>query len=216
MLFSEGWRLRIPTHTDMPLRFLCHDSYLFLGRERKQQIIINVAVRQGYVLSLPLANFYINDITTWQHKLRNIPYLTSFSSNYKLLYFHFSNCFLFTFRHVHLYVYLLKSHYLVKFIFLFHVLLYFFRCFRFLLLTLFMSISWDHVSELQPPAGILFILMCEYSEPRWNEVDRGKPVPVQLCPPQIPHGIKRASPARAPVPTAWAFRYLPCWSSMTH
>jgi hypothetical protein len=35
-------------------------------------------------------------------------------------------------------------------------------------------------------------------EHRWNEIDRGKPkylgekpVPVPLCPPQIPHGLTR-------------------------
>jgi hypothetical protein len=28
-------------------------------------------------------------------------------------------------------------------------------------------------------------------EHQWNETDRGKPVPVPLCPPQIPHGLTR-------------------------
>jgi hypothetical protein len=28
-------------------------------------------------------------------------------------------------------------------------------------------------------------------EHRWNEIDRGKPVLVPLCPPQIPHGLTR-------------------------
>jgi hypothetical protein len=39
---------------------------------------------------------------------------------------------------------------------------------------------------------VLFLIM----ENRWNEIDRGKrknsgkkPVPVPLCPPQIPHGL---------------------------
>jgi hypothetical protein len=41
---------------------------------------------------------------------------------------------------------------------------------------------------------IMFLVM----EHRWNEIDRGKrkysgkkPVPVPLCPPQIPHGLTR-------------------------
>jgi hypothetical protein len=28
-------------------------------------------------------------------------------------------------------------------------------------------------------------------EHRWNDIDRGKPVPVPLCPQQIPHGLTR-------------------------
>ena len=28
-------------------------------------------------------------------------------------------------------------------------------------------------------------------EHRWNEIDRGKPVAVPLCPPQIPHRLTR-------------------------
>jgi hypothetical protein len=38
----------------------------------------------------------------------------------------------------------------------------------------------------------------EHDDPRWNYIDRvtevlgDKPVPVPLCPPQIPHGVTRA------------------------
>jgi hypothetical protein len=34
----------------------------------------------------------------------------------------------------------------------------------------------NYVSELQPPTGLLFILlmMSEYREPRWNNIDRRK------------------------------------------
>jgi hypothetical protein len=57
-----------------------------------------------------------------------------------------------------------------------------------------------------------FFLVMEH---RWNEIDRGKtevlgenPIPVPLCPPQIPHGPTldrtRASAARGRRLTAWA------------
>jgi hypothetical protein len=38
------------------------------------------------------------------------------------------------------------------------------------LLLLIMSMGWDHVSELRPPTGLLFIphMIHEYGEPRWN------------------------------------------------
>jgi hypothetical protein len=32
-------------------------------------------------------------------------------------------------------------------------------------------------------------MIYEYGEWWWNDIDRGKPVPVPLCPPQIPHGL---------------------------
>jgi hypothetical protein len=72
-------------------------------------------------------------------------------------------------------------------------------------------------------------LWCSFSfflvkEPRWNETDRGKPkysgekpVPVPLCPPQIPHGLTRdrtqASAVRGRRLTAWAMArpsVIPC------
>jgi hypothetical protein len=33
------------------------------------------------------------------------------------------------------------------------------------------------ISELQPPTGLLLIrqMIYEYGDPRWNDVDRGKP-----------------------------------------
>jgi hypothetical protein len=45
------------------------------------------------------------------------------------------------------------------------------------MLLLFMSIGRDYVSELRPPTGQLFIsqMIHEYVEPRWNDIDRGKP-----------------------------------------
>jgi hypothetical protein len=41
---------------------------------------------------------------------------------------------------------------------------------------LFMPKKWEYVSELRPPAGLLFTLQAkyEYGEPRWNDTDRGK------------------------------------------
>jgi hypothetical protein len=36
-------------------------------------------------------------------------------------------------------------------------------------------------------------------EHRWNEIERGKPVPVPLCPPQIPHGLTRDRTRASPV-----------------
>jgi hypothetical protein len=65
----------------------------------------------------------------------------------------------------------------------------------------FLFMGRDYVSELLPLTDILFILQMiyEYGERRWNDIDRGKPkiigekpVPVPLCPPQIPHGLTRA------------------------
>jgi hypothetical protein len=34
--------------------------------------------------------------------------------------------------------------------------------------------GWDDVSELRPPAGLLFIpnIIYEYGEPLWNDIDR--------------------------------------------
>jgi hypothetical protein len=61
-----------------------------------------------------------------------------------------------------------------------------------------MPMVWGYVSELQPPAGLLFIPLVtyEYGELWWDDIDRGeteqlvqKPVPVPLCSPQIPHGL---------------------------
>jgi hypothetical protein len=43
-------------------------------------------------------------------------------------------------------------------------------------ILLFKSMGWDCVSELQSPTGPLFIpqVVCEYGEPWWNYIDRGK------------------------------------------
>jgi hypothetical protein len=62
---------------------------------------------------------------------------------------------------------------------------------------------------------ISFFLFFRLMEHRWNEIDRGKPkylgekpVPMPLCPPQIPHGLTRyrtrASAVRTRRLTAWA------------
>jgi hypothetical protein len=54
-------------------------------------------------------------------------------------------------------------------------------------------------------------MIYEYEEPRWNDTDRDteelfweKPVPVPLCPPQIPRGLTRASAVRGRRITTWA------------
>jgi hypothetical protein len=45
------------------------------------------------------------------------------------------------------------------------------------MMIMIMSMGWDYVSELRLPAGLLFIhqMIHEYGEPRWNDIDRGKP-----------------------------------------
>jgi hypothetical protein len=42
---------------------------------------------------------------------------------------------------------------------------------------LFMSMGWDYIHELWPPAGLLFNpqMICEYGEPWWNGIDERKP-----------------------------------------
>jgi hypothetical protein len=65
-----------------------------------------------------------------------------------------------------------------------------------------------------------FFPLSQVMEHRWNETDRGKPkysgekpVPVPLCPPQIPHGLTwdrtRASAVRGRRLTAWAMARPP-------
>jgi hypothetical protein len=63
------------------------------------------------------------------------------------------------------------------------------------------STGRGYVSELRPPTGLLFIpqKIHEHGEQRWNDIERGRPknsgktpVPVSLCPPQIPHGLTQA------------------------
>jgi hypothetical protein len=57
---------------------------------------------------------------------------------------------------------------------------------------------------------MMIIIFCPFPimEHRWNEIDRRKPVPVPLCPRQIPHGLTRdrtrASAVRGRRLTAWA------------
>jgi hypothetical protein len=40
-----------------------------------------------------------------------------------------------------------------------------------------MSMGWDYVSELRPPANLLFIpqMIYEHGEPWWNDIGRGNP-----------------------------------------
>jgi hypothetical protein len=40
-----------------------------------------------------------------------------------------------------------------------------------------MTMRWVYVSELRPPAGLLFIphVIYEHGEPRWNDIGRGTP-----------------------------------------
>jgi hypothetical protein len=47
-----------------------------------------------------------------------------------------------------------------------------------------MSMGWDYVSELRPPACLLFIpnVACEHGEPWWNDTDRAK---LLIRPPEI-------------------------------
>jgi hypothetical protein len=48
-----------------------------------------------------------------------------------------------------------------------------------------MPMRWDYVSELRPPTGLLFIpqMIYECGEPRWIDIDRGKPKNLQkICP----------------------------------
>jgi hypothetical protein len=40
---------------------------------------------------------------------------------------------------------------------------------------------------------LLFFSFIRIMEHRWNEIDRGKPIPMPLCPPQIPHGLTPGS-----------------------
>jgi hypothetical protein len=84
---------------------------------------------------------------------------------------------------------------------------------------------------------LLFVpqMLHESRQPQWNAVDSGKPknswekpVPVPLCPPQIPHGLTRArtraSAARDWRPTSWSMarprgvslHYHGCVSSAQH
>jgi hypothetical protein len=81
---------------------------------------------------------------------------------------------------------------------------------------LFMSVGWDCVSELQPPPALLFIpqMIYEYGA-QWNDMERGKteefrqkPVPVPLCPLQIPHWLTRAQ-TRSSIVRGW---WLTAWA----
>jgi hypothetical protein len=50
-----------------------------------------------------------------------------------------------------------------------------------------MSMEWDCVSELRPPAGLLSVQMRqECREPRWNDTDRGKPKNFEKKPVRVP------------------------------
>jgi hypothetical protein len=64
------------------------------------------------------------------------------------------------------------------------------------------GLVWNPVKKI-----ISFFLFFRIMEHRWNEIDGGKtevleekPVPVPLCPPQIPHGL---TPGIEPGPPRW-------------
>jgi hypothetical protein len=70
-------------------------------------------------------------------------------------------------------------------------------------------IGRDYVYELLPLTDILFIPHMVYGYGgRWNDIDRGKPTPVPLRLPQIPHGLTRERTRDCAVKgrwlTAWA------------
>jgi hypothetical protein len=44
-------------------------------------------------------------------------------------------------------------------------------------------------SDEDEEKGDQFFSFLQVTEHRWNEIDRGKPVSVSLCPPQIPNGL---------------------------
>jgi hypothetical protein len=78
-----------------------------------------------------------------------------------------------------------------------------------------MLMGWDYVSELRPPAGLLSFRWYMNMESHDGMISTGKaeelgeiPVPVPLCPPQIPHRMTRvrtrASAVRGRRLTAWA------------
>jgi hypothetical protein len=65
----------------------------------------------------------------------------------------------------------------------------------------------------------IFVFPCNGAPVEWNgkgktEVLGEKPVPVPLCPPQIPRGPTRASAVRGRWQTAWAMA-RPTWTSYT-
>jgi hypothetical protein len=57
-----------------------------------------------------------------------------------------------------------------------------------------MSMGSDHVSELQPPMGQLFIplVIYEHGEPRWSDGERGK---LPIRPPEPSVAILSAEPS---------------------
>jgi hypothetical protein len=65
---------------------------------------------------------------------------------------------------------------------------------------LFMSMGWDYISKLWFPMNLLFILQMIWVwratlECYWQGKTKelgDKPVPVPLCPPQIPDGLSSA------------------------
>jgi hypothetical protein len=84
-----------------------------------------------------------------------------------------------------------------------------------LMSLLLLLMGWDCVSELQPPTGLLFIPQMIWVwgatvEWHWQEKNEGlgeKPVPVPLCPPQIPHGQTGASTmARPKINRVWRWK----------
>jgi hypothetical protein len=85
---------------------------------------------------------------------------------------------------------------------------------------------WDNISELRPSTGLLFIPVMVYESgppvewywQRTTEWLRGKPVPVPLCPLQIPHGLTRTrtrtSALRGWRLTPWAMALTYIWCNI--
>jgi hypothetical protein len=93
------------------------------------------------------------------------------------------------------------------------------------MLLLFMSMGRDDISELRPPTGRWCMRMSRHVGvilTRGKPKNLGKPLPVPLCPPQIPHGLSRqwtrVAAVRGRRLTTWVMAQPRCqpWSSGLH
>jgi hypothetical protein len=195
---------------------------LFVSWQRKETPNNNKCFSKTRVsVNTASFNFYINDITTWQHKVIFLIWrLSHLIINYCtfFLVIAFSSPFV-----MFISTFIFLNHIILLNLFFFFMYFYtssvvsvscYLRCSSRLVETMSLNCCHQRTCCSSPCVSIVSHGGMKLTEE--NRSTRGKPVSVQLCPLQIPHGIKRASPARVPIPTAWAFRYLPCWSSMTH